>query len=314
MAAMLSHHGLSISEPMVFGLAGALSFAYLPFLKFGNMPLVSYRMFPGHIVKKLPRRLGIKWRRKRYRNPEKAMAELADCVQRRQIAGLQTSAYFTPYFPPEMRFQFNAHNTIAIGRENGHYIISDPVFEQVQRIAVDDLRQARFARGLSAPKGLMHYPVYIPEQVDLRGRVKKAVKKTVNMMLHAPFPHIGIKGMRYLARDIEKLPARRDAVYIRHFLGNIVRMQEEIGTGGGGFRFIYAAFLQEAHQLTGNDAFCQASAAMTKVGDAWRRFAAQCAMMVKQRRGAPDDVADIADMLRSCADREQEVYRLLRGL
>ena len=47
------------------------------------------------------------------------------------------------------------------------------------------------------------------------------------------------------------LPAIRGRVTGGHFLGNIVRMQEEIGTGGGGFRFMYAAFLQEAGDVLG---------------------------------------------------------------
>jgi hypothetical protein len=42
----------------------------------------------------------------------------------------------------------------------------------------------------------------------------------------------------------------------------IVRMQEEIGTGGGGFRFIYAAFLQEAGRLMGSTRLEEASRMM----------------------------------------------------
>jgi hypothetical protein len=38
-----------------------------------------------------------------------------------------------------------------------------------------------------------------------------------------------------------------------HYLGQLIRMQEEIGTGGGGFRFIYGAFLQEASVILKND-------------------------------------------------------------
>ena len=33
------------------------------------------------------------------------------------------------------------------------------------------------------------------------------------------------------------------------YLGQVVRMLEEIGTGGAGFRFIYAAFLQESAKI-----------------------------------------------------------------
>lgn len=47
MSSLLKHRGLELTEPMVFGLSGALCFAYLPFLKMGNLPVVSYRMFSG---------------------------------------------------------------------------------------------------------------------------------------------------------------------------------------------------------------------------------------------------------------------------
>ena len=67
MSTLLKYKGLELSEPMIFGLAGAICFAYLPFLKMGNMPLVSYRMFPGHIIKNIPRRLGVEYFRKTYK-------------------------------------------------------------------------------------------------------------------------------------------------------------------------------------------------------------------------------------------------------
>ena len=54
--------------------------------------------------------------------------------------------------------------------------------------------------------------------------------------------------MFYLANYIEKLGGKKDEKYIRKLLGHIALMQEEIGTGGGGFRFLYAAFLAEAYE------------------------------------------------------------------
>ncbi len=142
MSAILSHHGLEMSEPMVFGISGALTFAYLPFLKFGNMPLISYRMFPGHIIKKLPKIIGMKYFRQTYRDQARAMSDLEKFIGEDRIIGIQTSAYFTTYFPPDMRFQFNAHNSLIVGKENGEYIVSDPVFETLQRIESEDLKKA----------------------------------------------------------------------------------------------------------------------------------------------------------------------------
>lgn len=310
-SSLLMHQGLDLSEPMVFGLSGALCFAYLPFLKFGNMPLVSYRMFPGYIVKKFPGRLGVTYFRKTYRDPDRAMDELDAHLDRGQMVGLQTSAYYTTYFPPEMRFHFNAHNIIVIGKENDEYLVSDPVFDHIERIGAADLKLARFAKGLSAPKGLAHFPLETPPQPNLEKMIPKAIKKTANMMLRAPLPWIGIKGIRRLANDVSRLKRKNDPRYTRLFLGNVVRMQEEIGTGGGGFRFLYASFLQEAHAVTGRPRLQEASERMTAAGDTWREFALACAKVVKNKDGA-SSVGDIAERLRHCAETEREIYRMLR--
>jgi hypothetical protein len=313
MSALLKHKGLELSEPMVFGLSGALSFAYLPFLKFGNMPLVSYRMFPGHIVKKFPKQLGVTCFRKTYKDPAQAMAELDAFLEQGQVVGLQTSAYFTTYFPPEMRFHFNAHNIVIIGRHGDEYLVSDPVFDQIQRIKADDLQKARFAKGLSAPRGLAHYPIQAPAGIDFEKQIKKAIKKTVHMMLHAPVPWIGIKGIRHLARRVARLAVKADGRYLRLFMGNIVRMQEEIGTGGGGFRFMYASFLQEAHDLTGWPVLQEASVRMTEAGDTWRLFALESAKVIKNK-GQTAEPARLAQLLRQCGEKEKEIYRMLKSV
>ena len=298
---------------MVFGLSGALCFAYLPFLKFGNMPLVSYRMFPGHIVKKFPKQLGISYFRKTYRNQEKAMADLDEHLAQGRLVGLQTSAYYTTYFPPEMRFHFNAHNIIVVGRQEDEYLVSDPVFDHIERIKAADLKLARFAKGMSAPKGLAHYPLEAPRNLDFEKMIRMSIKKTVNMMLHAPLPWIGVKGIYGLVRKVSGLSKKSDDRYIRLFLGNVVRMQEEIGTGGGGFRFMYASFLQEAYALTGWALLSDASERMTAAGDMWRAFALECAKTVKNKTARPL-THPIADLLKQCAESERQVYTMLKGL
>ena len=312
LSSMLTHHGLTLSEPMVFGLAGALGFAYLPIVRLGNMPMIAYRMFPAHMIKKLPPRLRVKYFRKRYSDSSRAMVELDDFLARGQVVGIQMSVFFAPYFPPEMRFPFNAHNAIVIGKENGEYLISDPVFDEIQRITVQDLEKARFAKGVLAPKGLVHFPLQLPVEVDLEPIIRKSIRKTANMMLHAP-PYIGLKGINQLAAKICSLPKKHDKKYIRHFLGHMVRMQEEIGTGGGGFRFIYAAFLQESNQLLDIPVLEEASQQMTEAGDAWRVFALACARAVKRKEEVVD-LENIAGLLRRCGEIEKNIYLLLKTL
>jgi hypothetical protein len=257
--------------------------------------------------------LGITCFRKTYKDQELAMAELDTHLEKGQPVGLQTSAYFTTYFPPEMRFHFNAHNIIIVGKEREEYMVSDPVFDHIVRIHQADLKKARFAKGLSAPKGLAHFLIDGGNTLDLNRLIRKSLKKTVRMMLYAPLPWIGIKGINYLANDVSRLGGKGDPRYAKLFLGNVVRMQEEIGTGGGGFRFMYASFLQETYDITGWPVLKEASMKMTETGDLWRRFALECARVVKDKQSAtrPDL---IAKLLRDCGESERQVYRMLKGV
>jgi hypothetical protein len=310
-SALLRRHGLDLSEPMVFGITGGLTFAYLPFIKITNMPVISYRMFPGSIIKGASKNLDVRFETRRYSDKGRALAELSDLVDGGECVGLQTSVYWLPYFPPEMRFQFNAHNLIVYGREGDEFLISDPVFEQAVRIKAEDLQNARFARGAFAPKGFMYYPVQVNPSVDRGEAIRRSIRRTVRMMLTAPLPFIGVKGIHYMARRIERLK-NGDERYARLYLGHIVRMQEEIGTGGGGFRFMYAAFLQEAGRLLGSAPLEEASRMMTEAGDMWRRFALACARVCKGKT-ADFDAGEIARLLRQCAAQEKLVYTLLKS-
>ena len=131
------------------------------------------------------------------------------------------------------------------------------------------------------------------------------------MMLYAPLPWIGTKGVNHLSRHILKLSRKQNSKFTRHFLGNVVRMQEEIGTGGGGFRFMYAAFLQEAHKTLNLPVLKEASERMTKAGDQWRMFALECANIVKNRESKVD-LPEIAQFLRRCGNSEKRIYRMLK--
>jgi hypothetical protein len=277
------------------------------------MPIVSYRMLPGSIIKGAVRNLGVKFETRRYNNSEKALAELTTLIDAGEIVGLQTSVYWLPYFPAEMRFQFNAHNLIVYGREGDEFLISDPVFDHVVRAKAPDLQNARFAKGALAPEGFLYYPVKVDPAVDVAAAIRKSIKRTVQMMLYAPVPFIGIKGINTLAKKIAKLKACDDQRYIRLFLGHIVRMQEEIGTGGGGFRFMYAAFLQEAQQILNEAKLGDASVMMTEAGDMWRQFASACARICKSK-SEDYDLDNIVLLIGKCAEQEKKVYTFLKQL
>jgi len=94
------------------------------------------------------------------------------------------------------------------------------------------------------------------------------------------------------------------------FVGQVVRMQEEIGTGGAGFRFIYASFLQEAAELLARPRLDELAETLVDIGDEWREFALSAARMIRDRE--PLAPAVLAAKLRQLANREQAFFGDLR--
>ena len=127
----------------------------------------------------------------------------------------------------------------------------------------------------------------------------------------ALFPVIGVRGIRYLSRELLKWPARMDNADAVLNVGTVVRMQEEIGTGGAGFRFMYAAFLQEAAEVTGLPALKEAGLTMGEIGDRWRDFAVKGAQLCKGQIRGNDVFRELSVMLNDCADREEKLYKQL---
>lgn len=308
---LLKHNGLNISEPMVFGIGSGLFFVYLPFIKVNHAPAFSYRPLPGAIFGRLAKRLGIKVKRQKFSGSKSAEKALDDNLNNNIPSGLQVGVYNLTYFPEDYRFHFNAHNLVVYGKTETDYLISDPVMETTTTLTIEELDRVRFAKGAFAPKGQMYYPIHIPKDIDFAKAITKAIKATCRDML-APVPIVGVRGIKYVAKQIRKWPVKLGVRKANHYLAQIVRMQEEIGTGGGGFRFIYAAFLQEAAVVLKNDQLKELSFEMTAIGDMWRDFAVEAGRVYKKRSAKPDVYNLLADQLTAIAEKEEQFFKKLR--
>jgi len=310
-AALLRHAGLELSEPLAFGLGSGLFFCFPPFVRVMGMPLVSFRSYPGTVFQLACRRLGVQTEQRKYASEARGIEELDQLLARGVAVGVQTNMFWLSYFPREFRSQFNGHNLIALARRGDVYELSDPMLKEPVELDADLLRRSRFSKGLLAPRGALYFPLRIPAKVDLGAAVVAAVRDNARKML-APFPIIGVRGIRRLARHVRAWARREDEKRQRLLLGHVVRMQEEVGTGGAGFRFMYAAFLQAAGELLGHAPYLEASERMTAAGDAWRAgFAGTAARIMKGHPRPGEDVESAAELLLDCARREEELFRFL---
>ncbi len=313
--ALLRHQGLQIEEPQVFGIGSGLFFCHLPFVKVYGIPMTTFRYLPSAIFKSCCKRLGVKFVVHTYKNPQEGMADLDRHLAKGHPVAVQTSVYWLSYLPEKLRFHFNAHNIIVIGKEDSQYIISDPILQEPVQCSADDLQRARFAQGVMAPKGRLYYPLEVPQNIDFSIPMKQGLKKTCKRMLENPMPFFGVRGIRFLGKKIatwqDKLGQRKAALY----LAQLIRMQEEIGTGGAGFRFMFASFLQDAATRLNIPALNECSARMTEAGDLWREFALLAARNCKGRAKPEESYQKLSQIVLECAEREERIYRdILKAL
>ena len=308
---LFRHYGLTISEPMAFGIGAGIFFGHLPFVKVNGVPGTTYRIWPGAIFQRVCSRLGVKMQSQKFSSPEKAMQELDRVIGEGIPVGVLSSVYYLPYFPPAYRFHFNAHNLVIYGKNGDNYRVSDPIMDVATEIDPKSLAEARFAKGFPEPKGKMYYPLQVPSGVSLQKPIRQGIEQACHYMLKIPVPLFGVKGIRFLAKRVKHYPEKLSDRKATLYLGNIIRMQEEIGTGGAGFRFMYAAFLQEAADLLQQPELAKLSRELTGIGDLWRNFAFNAGRVCKSRSADNVSYGELSEMLLQCSAAEEVFFKKL---
>jgi hypothetical protein len=259
--------------------------------------------------------LGIKTKIKHFfLNRERAMQKLDEMLYSGTPTGCVVGLYYLPYLPPEYRYHFNGHNLCVIGKdEQGTYYISDPNIKEKVTISRKDLIRSRFAKGGAFPlRGQMYWIKSVPDKLpDLAPLIRKAIKRNCETMA-TRIPYFGVNGIYYLSKQIrtwEKKMGKRKAI---QNLAQVIRMLEEVGTGGAGFRYVYAAFLQQAANVTGIAELNVFSQRLTEIGDLWRNFAYKSARILKERQGEQYTYDEIGDVLYHIAELEEAFYKELK--
>lgn len=243
--------------------------------------------------------------------------------------GCVVGIYDLPYYPPENRFRFNGHNICIIGKdeESGDYRVLDSNATEKVTISREDLIKVRFAKGAYPLFGQMYWIKSIPQDLPERLRtdnpdkeflkplVLKAIKDTCRNMTSQPkwFPYVGVNGIQYLSRRMRTWEQKEGKRRARILLVQVIRMLEEIGTGGAGFRFVYGAFLQEASERTGIAELNDYSIRITEIGDMWRDFGYKASKVFKRRAGDDLTYNDLADMVEKIGEAERSFFHDLQN-
>ncbi|HKL09696.1 MAG TPA: BtrH N-terminal domain-containing protein [Bacteroidales bacterium] len=313
LTALLKHNGLEISEPMIFGIGSGLYFGYLSHTPSLNFPMFIIRTKPGQLRKKIAKRTDIQFKTQKFRNKDKAEQTLDQLIAQKIPVAVQVDFYYMDYIPQWERVHANIHFITVVGKEGDEYIVSDSYYPQLARLHKDKLRKARFAGGYMAPKGFMYYIESIPERIDYKNLIPKAIKNTIHNMIGIQPGFIGVRGIRLFSKKVQQWPKlTRDIDHLSHEIMKINVFLEDQGTGGGGFRYLYATFLRLASELFSDKDLNDMSKKMMEIGDGWRNISYFAAKIGKNRDLGPEKLNELGNMIMQRADEEDKFYKELK--
>ena len=318
-ANMAEYYGMQISEPLVFGIGSGIYFVYSPHMQIRKIVYPILRTQPCSIVMHAARRLRLGYHGTQFKNDEdRAMLELDKLLQKQIPTAVVVNVNGLQYFNVSgMETDFNGHVFTVIGKENSDYLVADTdnrlINDDFVTVSESLMRKIRFASGFSAPDGEMFYLDPIPEHYSLESVLRKAMlsglRQTCQRMLDIPLDYYGCKGFHFFARDIREWDKKCSQKEIKYVLMWYYRLFERTGTGGAGYRFIYADFLKEMAEMYQDEWMGDCALKMSETADLWRQFSLSSRRFLKGEEVTLDDMAEIMDAI---GDNEFLVFSQIR--
>ncbi len=309
---LLNHGGMEITEPLVFGIAGGIFFGYFHRMKSFPFPTFIVRNKPGKMRTNIEKRLGASFKTYRFNDPARGKEKLDELLAGNIPVAAQVDFFYMDYVPSWERVHINVHYMVVTGKDGDQYLISDSYFPRMVKLDSASLEKGRFAGGTMSPKGFIFHLGKLPAEPDLNRAILKGISQACFYMLKLPIPFLGIKGIRMFAKKINDWPAfARDTEHLSHEIMKINILLEDQGTGGAGFRYMYATFLQQAASITGKPQLKGLSSELMKIGDGWREISLFSARIGKNRDLGPASLKELGDKIGLQAGAEEAFFKSL---
>lgn len=238
---LANYHGIRWSEPTCFGLGAGLGFSFIniPGSSPGSFIHVRSSGLEEHFFRHIKNSVACR----QYTDPAEGERDLCSLLDRGLPALALTDIYYLPYFNTGTHFPGHAVTVWGYNREDKLYYVSDTEREEILEVPFENMREARFCKDVYLSlKGDLYCPDRLSMPPDMPGVIRKAlVTNSRNMMTSGN----SFQGLDALAKwgeaiaDWQELP---DWQWCSRFCYQVI---EKRGTGGGGFRLMYAEFLRE---------------------------------------------------------------------
>ena len=240
---LLEYHGLFMSEACCFGLGAGLGITYVE-IPGTSTPFIVHVRSMG-FEEKVFNTLEVPFCWTSYSDKPSASADLYQALHENRPALLLTDIYHLPYFGSSTHFPGHAIVAWHLDEERNEVLVSDTERPDLIAVAAKNLADARFS---TAPPFIHHGNMFAPHAIDSSvspERVRQAIFDNAYALANGN----RFSGLAALDTWVDALPRWSADENWRWSLRFAYQVIEKRGTGGAGFRAMYADFLEEAGEM-----------------------------------------------------------------
>lgn len=240
---LLEFHGLNLTEAFCFGLGAGLGITYVELPGTGTPFIVHVRSMG--FEEKVFATLDVPFQWETFPDKSVATAALDEYLNAGKPALLLSDIYYLPYFNSTTHFPGHAIVAWGYSDEGGDVMVSDTERPQLLPVPRESLADARYSL---APPFVHHGNLFVLDKAQLEVRPERVRSAIVDnaRALKDGGRLSGIDALDTWINDLPRWQAHEQWSWLLRFAYQVI---EKRGSGGGGFRIMYAEFLDEAQAL-----------------------------------------------------------------
>jgi hypothetical protein len=299
---LLGFHGVRLSEAMCFGIGAGLGIWYLGLPGLSLSRLIHVRS--ADIEDQFFTRMGLRFLWEQFGDPVQSEQALREKIDRGIPALIRTDIYYLPYY--ESKTHFPGHVIVVWGYDEARevFFVTDTGRKEITEVPFSAMREARHQVDSFFE---MHGNLFAPEGIALPDGfgeiIRNAIVHNSTVILDDAHGYQGIRGLDTWLGELSDWGDFPDWQWVCRFTYQVI---ERRGTGGGGFRLMYADFLKESAGLVREVASLSLTEKMLALGHAWQDLAG--ALRDASEKDKPD-FSRVEQELKTVRDLEEAFHK-----
>ncbi|HSV96978.1 MAG TPA: BtrH N-terminal domain-containing protein [Spirochaetota bacterium] len=242
---LVNYHGIRWSEALCFGIGCGLGIWYLENGGESLERIIHVRS--EDIEEQFFTRIGRTFQWSIYADPGESESDLCAVLDEGRPAMVQSDIYHLPYYNSGTHFPGHVITVWGYDVDRKVFYVTDTERENMLEVPFEAMRKARYSKmGFFTIKGNMYAPENISMPDSLPAVLSGAIIDSSRRLMDAKSKYQGIQALKTWIEELDDWKRFNDWKWTARFTYQVI---EKRGTGGGGFRLIYAEFLKEAASL-----------------------------------------------------------------